>query len=79
MPKIVIFSDAGMSAESGINTFRDHEGLWENHKIEDVATPQAWQRNPELVQRFYNARRKSVLEAQPNLAHQLIAKIQDFA
>ena len=79
MPKIVIFSDAGMSAESGINTFRDHDGLWENHKIEDVATPQAWQRNPELVQRFYNARRKSVLEAQPNLAHQLIAKIQDFA
>ena len=79
MPKIVIFSGAGMSAESGINTFRDHDGLWENYKIEDVATPEAWQRNPELVQRFYNARRKSVLEAQPNLAHQLIAKIQDFA
>ena len=78
MPKIVIFSGAGMSAESGINTFRDHDGLWENYKIEDVATPEAWQRNPELVQRFYNARRKNVLKAQPNLAHQLIAKIQDF-
>lgn len=63
MPKIVIFSGAGMSAESGINTFRDHDGLWENHKIEEVATPEAWQKNPQLVQDFYNARRKNVLAA----------------
>lgn len=79
MPKIVIFSGAGMSAESGIHTFRDGNGLWENYKIEEVATPDAWQKNPELVQRFYNARRKDILAAQPNVAHQLIAKIQNFA
>lgn len=79
MPKIVIFSGAGMSAESGIHTFRDGNGLWENYKIEEVATPDAWQKNPALVQRFYNARRKDILAAQPNVAHQLIAKIQNFA
>lgn len=73
MQKLVIFSGAGMSAESGIDTFRDSNGLWENYAIEDVATPEAWARQPELVQRFYNQRRKQILAAQPNLAHQLIA------
>lgn len=76
MKKIVIFSGAGMSAESGIDTFRDSNGLWENYDINDVATPQAWQRNPELVQRFYNERRKNILEAQPNIAHQIIADLE---
>ena len=66
MKKLVVFSGAGMSAESGINTFRDSDGLWEQYRIEEVATPEAWAKNPELVQRFYNARRKNILEAQPN-------------
>ena len=56
MRKLVVFSGAGMSAESGINTFRDGDGLWEKHRVEDVASPEAWARNPELVQRFYNER-----------------------
>lgn len=77
MKKLVVFSGAGMSAESGINTFRDSDGLWEQYRIEDVATPEAWGKNPELVQRFYNARRKNILEAQPNAAHQLIAELED--
>ena len=76
---MVVFSGAGMSAESGINTFRDSDGLWEQHRIEDVATPEAWQRDPELVQRFYNARRRNILAAQPNAAHRAIAALeQDF-
>lgn len=75
--RLVVFSGAGMSAESGINTFRDSDGLWEQHRVEDVATPEAWARDPELVQRFYNQRRKNILNAQPNLAHQLIAQLQD--
>ena len=66
-----------MSAESGINTFRDSDGLWEQHRIEDVATPEAWARNPELVQRFYNARRKTILAAKPNPAHLAIAALED--
>ena len=61
MRKLVVFSGAGMSAESGINTFRDSDGLWEKHRVEDVASPEAWARNPELVQRFYNERRKKML------------------
>jgi NAD-dependent deacetylase len=77
MKKLVVFSGAGMSAESGINTFRDSDGLWEQYRIEEVATPEAWTKNPELVQRFYNARRKNILEAQPNAAHQLIAELED--
>lgn len=72
------FSGAGMSAESGISTFRDSNGLWENYDIQQVATPEAWERNPALVQRFYNERRKNILEAQPNEAHQYIAKLQDY-
>ncbi len=58
MKKLVIFSGAGMSAESGINTFRDSDGLWEQYRIEDVATPEAWKRDPKLVQHFYNERPK---------------------
>ena len=78
MKKLVVFSGAGMSAESGIGTFRDHNGLWENHNIKDVATPEAWDKNPELVQRFYNERRKNIITAQPNIAHQLIADLEKF-
>lgn len=74
--KIVIFSGAGMSAESGISTFRDSNGLWENYDIQQVATPEAWAKDPELVQRFYNERRKNISEAEPNAAHQTIAELE---
>ena len=77
MKKLVVFSGAGMSAESGINTFRDSDGLWENYRIEDVATPEAWARNPKLVQQFYNLRRKQIIEAQPNSAHLTIAELEN--
>lgn len=75
--RIVIFSGAGMSAESGIETFRDSNGLWANHKIEDVATPQAWMINPDLVTDFYNMRRKRIIETEPNDAHELIARLEN--
>lgn len=75
--RIVLFSGAGMSAESGISTFRDGNGLWENYHIEEVATPEAWAKNPELVQRFYNERRTGILNAKPNEAHELIATLQN--
>ncbi len=79
MKNLVIFSGAGMSAESGISTFRDSGGLWEQYKIEEVATPEAWKRDPQKVQTFYNQRRKQILEAKPNPAHQLIARMEtDF-
>jgi len=77
MQKIIILTGAGISAESGLRTFRDSDGLWEGYNIEDVATPQAWERNPALVQDFYNQRRKGVLEAQPNAAHYALAKLQE--
>ena len=76
MKKLVVFSGAGMSAESGISTFRDSNGLWENYDIQQVATPQAWAKDPELVQRFYNERRKNISEAEPNAAHQTIAGLE---
>jgi NAD-dependent deacetylase len=76
MQKIVVFTGAGVSAESGIKTFRDHDGLWENHKISEVATPDAWRQNPKLVLDFYNERRKQLLSAKPNQAHKLIAQLQ---
>ena len=79
MKKIVVFSGAGMSAESGIQTFRDSDGLWEKHRIEDVATPDAWDRDPDMVTRFYNLRRKNVMDATPNTAHHGIAKMEEFA
>jgi NAD-dependent deacetylase len=75
MKKLVVFSGAGMSAESGVSTFRDADGLWNRHSIEDVATPDAWQKNPQLVQTFYNERRKQILEVQPNDGHNLIAAL----
>lgn len=78
MKTILVFSGAGMSAESGIQTFRDSNGLWENYNIEDVATPEAWRKNPELVTDFYNQRRKSVIEAQPNSAHFGIAALEEI-
>ena len=78
MPKkrLVIFTGAGVSAESGIKTFRDAGGLWEQYRIEDVATPEAWQKDPELVLEFYNQRRRQVMEAEPNAAHYFIAELQ---
>ena len=77
MKKLVIFSGAGMSAESGLNTFRDNNGLWENHRVEDVATPQAWRKDPEQVLRFYNQRRKQLNRAKPNKAHMAIAQLEE--
>lgn len=77
MKHVVILTGAGISAESGLKTFRDSDGLWEGYNIEDVATPEAWHRNPVLVQQFYNERRKSVLEAQPNAAHLALAKLEE--
>lgn len=77
MKRIVVLTGAGISAESGLKTFRDSDGLWEGYNIEDVATPQAWQRNPQLVQDFYNMRRKDVLAAQPNAAHYALAKLEE--
>ncbi len=78
MPKkrLVVFTGAGVSAESGIKTFRDSGGLWEEYRIEDVATPEAWERDQSLVLEFYNQRRKQVITAQPNAAHYFIAKLQ---
>ena len=74
--KILVFSGAGVSAESGINTFRDSNGLWENHSIEDVASPEGWKRNPNLVLDFYNKRRAQLKEVEPNEAHRLIADLE---
>lgn len=76
MKHVVILSGAGLSAESGIPTFRDSDGLWEGNRIEDVATPEAWARNPKLVLKFYNQRRKALLEASPNKAHRIIAELE---
>jgi len=75
---IVILTGAGVSAESGINTFRDNGGLWENHRIEDVATPEAFARDAEFVHRFYNARRRPILDGEvaANDAHKAIARLQ---
>jgi NAD-dependent deacetylase len=77
MKKIVVLTGAGISAESGLKTFGDSDGLWEGYNIEEVATPEAWRRNPALVQDFYNMRRKSVLEAVPNAAHYALAELEE--
>lgn len=77
MKKLIILTGAGISAESGLKTFRDSDGLWEGYDIEEVATPQGWRKNPALVQEFYNMRRKSVLEAQPNAAHYALVKLEE--
>ena len=74
--KIVILTGAGISAESGLGTFRDEGGLWAQHRIEDVATPEGFARNPGLVHGFYNARRAQAAGAQPNAAHQALARLQ---
>ena len=76
--KLVILTGAGMSAESGIKTFRDSDGLWENYRIEDVCTPEALERNPELVNHFYNERRKQLYEAQPNAGHKGLAGLENY-
>lgn len=73
-----MFSGAGISAESGLKTFRGNDGLWENHNIYEVATPEAWKSNPELVLRFYNERRKQLKDAKPNNAHKLLSKLEAF-
>lgn len=75
--RLVVFTGAGISAESGIKTFREAGGLWEEFRVEDVATFEAWTRNQELVLNFYNQRRKQVIEAKPNAAHHLVADLQD--
>ena len=72
---IVILTGAGVSAESGIDTFRGAGGLWENHRAEDVATPEAFERDPELVLRFYDMRREAIQQTQPNAAHQALARL----
>jgi NAD-dependent deacetylase len=77
MKKIIVFTGAGISAESGISTFRDANGLWENHDIYEVATPEGWKKNPALVLRFYNARRNQLLTVQPNAAHHALARLEE--
>lgn len=77
--KIVVFTGAGISAESGLQTFRGSDGLWEGHRVEDVATPEAWQRDPESVQRFYNMRRIACRRAQPNAGHLALVELEKYA
>jgi NAD-dependent deacetylase len=77
MKKIVVLTGAGVSAESGINTFRDADGLWEGHDVMEVATPQGFQRNPDLVLNFYNERRRQLLNVFPNLAHKALVRLED--
>ncbi len=76
MKKLIVLTGAGISAESGIATFRDSGGLWEGHKVEDVATPEGWRRNPELVLDFYNQRRKKALDVKPNKGHEILAELE---
>ena len=77
MKKIVVLTGAGISAESGLKTFRDSGGLWEEHSIEDVATFDGWQRNPKLVLDFYNERRKQLILSQPNAAHKALVRLEE--
>ncbi|GET20645.1 SIR2 family NAD-dependent protein deacylase [Prolixibacter denitrificans] len=77
MKRLVVLSGAGISAESGLKTFRDMDGLWEQYDVTEVASPEAWQRNPELVLRFYNERRKQLFECEPNAGHIGLAQLQD--
>lgn len=73
---LLIFTGAGVSAESGLRTFRDSDGMWEEYSVFDVATPEAWEENPELVHEFYNMRRNQLVRAQPNEAHLFIAELE---
>lgn len=75
-PRIVVLTGAGISAESGLKTFRDNNGLWENHRFEEVATPEAFARDPAMVQRFYNMRRAQLNEVEPNAAHLALAEFE---
>lgn len=76
MKKVVVLSGAGISAESGVKTFRDQDGLWNNHRIEEVASPLAWERDPEMVLKFYNQRRKQLFEVEPNAAHYALVELE---
>ena len=78
MKKLTILSGAGISAESGIKTFRDSDGLWENHNVADVASPEGWKKDRELVLEFYNQRRRQLHEVEPNDAHKLIADLEKY-
>ena len=78
MKKLVILTGAGMSAESGISTFRDSGGLWDRYPVEKVATPEGYAEDPELVINFYNERRKQLLEVEPNDGHRIVAELQDY-
>ncbi len=78
MKKIVVLTGAGISAESGIKTFRDADGLWEGHDIMEVASPEGWKKNPKLVLDFYNKRRAQLLTVQPNTAHEILAELEQF-
>ena len=77
MKKIVVLTGAGISAESGVSTFRDSNGLWKNHRIEEVASPIAWENNRELVLEFYNKRRKQLFEVEPNKGHLWLVKLEE--
>ncbi|MBL4624843.1 MAG: NAD-dependent deacylase [Flavobacteriales bacterium] len=77
MKKLIVFTGAGISAESGLRTFRDSNGLWEEYDILEVATPKAWSKNPKLVLDFYNKRKIQVRDAEPNLAHKLVAELEE--
>jgi len=74
--RVVAFTGAGISRESGLSTFRDSDGLWEGHRVEEVATVDAWRRDPERVLRFYNERRRALLAAEPNAAHRALAELE---
>src|SRR5580658_7331389 len=76
-PKVAVLTGAGISAESGLPTFRGAGGLWEGHRVEDVATPTAFHRNPALVWRFYNARRAALATVQPNAGHVALVELED--
>lgn len=78
MKKLVILTGAGISQESGLKTFREMGGLWEEYDVTEVATPQAWEKNPELVMRFYNERRKQLLDATPNKGHYGLADLEAY-
>jgi NAD-dependent deacetylase len=76
MRKLVVLTGAGISAESGIKTFRDSGGLWEGHSVEDVATPEGWRRNPDMVLEFYNQRRKQAVDVKPNRGHEILVELE---
>jgi NAD-dependent deacetylase len=76
--RLVVLSGAGISAESGLKTFRDSDGLWEGYDVSEVATPRAWKKNPQLVLDFYNSRRKNVMDAKPNAAHYGFAELEEY-